>query len=270
MKVYLPIILCLFLLSTSCKEENKASMQRFEQATLRKSKIHPFTKPIEKGHRVKAFLDQQVFQFDIDLDFGGEDRLDATVYMKTNSTGIRIDKTDGTSLVYDGQQVYMSPADADDKGARFDMFTWSYFFALPYKLNDPGTKWEDLGELPVRDALVRPAGRLSFDSGTGDAPDDWYVVYYNPENGLIDTAGYIVTFGGRDPKKAEANAHAIHYQNYQDTEGIPMATKWTFHNWNRETGLGEQLGSATLTHLKFSTRNDSIFARPKNSKEINM
>ena len=274
MKAYIIYLFPLVMLLVSCnenaKENNKKVMNQLEKVATKKSDIHSFTAPMYKGHQTEEFLKQQVFQFEIDLNFGGNDRLDGTLYTSTNSSGIRIDKTDGSSLVFDGQQVYLTPAEANEKGARFDMFTWQYFFALPYKLNDPGTQWEDLGTLKLSDSLELPAGKLSFESGTGDAPDDWYVVYFSPENGLIQTAGYIVTFGGRDPKQAEANAHAICYHDYQDIAGIPVATRWTFHNWNKESGLGEQLGEATLSNLKFIRLQDSIFTKPENAKAINM
>jgi hypothetical protein len=34
--------------------------------------------------------------------------------------------------------------------------------------------------------------KLTFKSGTGDAPDDWYVVYADKKTNLLETA-YIVT-----------------------------------------------------------------------------
>lgn len=37
--------------------------------------------------------------------------------------------------------------------------------------------------------------KLTFEKGIGDAPDDWYVVYTDPENNTMQAAAYIVTFG---------------------------------------------------------------------------
>lgn len=270
MRVSILFLLAILFTFSACDQAQNTKPQGTDQPAVSLPPSHPFTLPMEKGHSSDEFIKHEVFRFDLDLDFRGQDRMDATISLRTNSSGIRIDKKDGSSLVFDGSKVFLSPAEADEKGARFDMFTWQYFFALPYKLNDPGTRWEDLGLVRLTDSLELPAGKLSFEGETGDAPDDWYAVFYDPTNGLIHTAGYIVTFGGRDPEKARENAHAISYHNYEIVDGIPIATEWSFHNWSLEGGLGEEIGQARLSNLSFSDTSKELFGKPQNSKEIRM
>ncbi|WP_224489180.1 hypothetical protein [Robertkochia flava] len=270
MKNFVLRCLCLTLLLTSCKEPPTSPDQHPDKTATTQNAAAPFTLPIIKGHRTEDFLSKEIVQFDLDLNFGGKDRMDARVWLKTNSSGIRIEKNTGTTLIFDGKKAYMQPGEAEDPRARFDIFTWPYFFALPYKLNDPGTQWQDLGSRNLKDSLKLPAAKLSFDPGTGDAPDDWYVVYYEPATGHIAAAGYIVTYGGKNPEEAEANAHAIQYHDYQEVSGIPIATRWTFHNWSLETGLGEQIGEAFLEAIQFSDPSPPVFVPEENSKTIDM
>lgn len=225
-----------------------------------------FAQNIEAAHNKQAWEAKKAVSFDINLSYGGHQRLAAKITSLTNSTGVRVDKKDSSKLIYNGKDVFLSPANANDKGARFDMFTWNYFFSLPFKLTDPGTNWELLDSLQV-DETPYTAGKLSFGENVGDAPDDWYVIYQQPETGLLHAAAYIVTFG-KAKDKAEENPHAIVYHDYKKVDEIPVATKWTFHNWDNENGIGEQLGEATISNIKFFDAKDEFFAKPEDSKLI--
>ncbi|MCM5661428.1 DUF6503 family protein [Galbibacter mesophilus] len=259
------ILLKFLVLSTffllSCKNETKEKV--VEETPKSKS---PFVESVEKAHRKNDLVNKNYVQFDIDVFFGGKPRLAGTVTMNTNSSEIRIDKKDGTSLFYDGKNVMLSPKDANEKGARFDMFTWAYFFALPFKLSDQGTNIETLKDHSL-DSLSYHTAKLTFDKNTGDAPDDWYILYADKETGLLEAAGYIVTFG-KTLEKAEANPHAIAYHNYKKVQNIPIATAWTFHNWSQETGLEDTIGTATLKNIKFVDKNSEFFKAPENSTPI--
>jgi hypothetical protein len=163
---------------------------------------------------------------------------------------IKMTDSKGLVQIYDGDKIYSSASVADGKGVRFKMFTWPYFFALPYKLTDPGANVEPLGKKPFADKYLA-SYKLTFDQGVGDSPDDWYVIYLN-EDGTIHAAGYIVTFGGKEKSEAEKSPHVIVYENYKMIEGMPIATSWKFYNWADISGItGEAIGSATLSDFSF-------------------
>ena len=265
MKKSLIVLLSMFIIS-ACKQniaESEVNINNEEQIEF--SAVEQKINALEKAHNKKAFLDKEVIKFDIDLNFGGNDRLDGTIYMSTDSKYVRIDKTDGTSLLFDGQNVWMTPDTADDQGARFDMFTWSYFFALPYKLQDPGTITELQKNTNEQDII-----RLTFENGTGDAPDDWYEIYTNEGSKLIDYAGYIVTYGGTPADKAEQNAHAIGYEGYQKVDNITIAHRWKFYNYSNTVDTSSVIGTAVLTNLEFIKLDLSLFTKPNNAADINL
>ena len=276
MKLFKKVVLA-FLIVVSCKNETNVPQIKNENNAEGKevtqqralSEEEKFTLAIENAHKKSSFLEEGMIQFDIDLNFGGNDRLDATISMATNSSRIRIDKKDGSSLIYDGKKVYISPENANDRGARFDMFTWTYFLALPYKLNDSGTFWEKMSDLTL-DEKVFDTAKLTFKNGIGDTPDDWYIVYADKENGLIHAAGYIVTFGEGDIKKAEEDPHAIKYSDYTVVNTIPIATSWTYYEWTPALGFGKIIGDATLSNVKFVSFNENFFDKPDNSREITL
>ncbi|NAS29722.1 hypothetical protein GTQ40_01950 [Flavobacteriaceae bacterium R38] len=271
-KVFLTLILS-SLVFASCKQSEKkeeaisVTSTSVDVETVTVTPEEKYTSGIEKAHKMNAFMEKDAIQFDIDLNFGGNDRLDAKITLVPNSTKIRIDKKDGSSLIYDGNEVYLSPADANDRGARFDMFTWTYFFALPYKLNDNGTKWSNLEKHSLEDHSYNTA-RLTFENNIGDAPDDWYVIYTDEKTNMLHAAGYIVTFGGNAVEKAEEEPHAIKYSNYTDVEGIPFATNWGYYNWTVENGFAGKIGDATISNIKFLSPEADFFKKPEDSKII--
>lgn len=223
-----------------------------------------FARNIEKAHNKETWEQKTAVAFDIDLEFGGKPAFSGKVTSLTDSGKIRIDQQDGTKIVFDGEKVYLCPPTAENKNARFNIFTWQYFFALPFKLTDPGTNWEHLETSGNEDFNK---GKLTFDQNTGDAPKDWYVVYQEPETGMLHSAAYIVTF--REGKeKAEENPHAIVYKNYVVKEGIPVATTWTFHNWNEQGGIGEQIGQAKISNITFFDAKPELFEKPLDYKVV--
>ncbi len=269
------ILIFSILLLISCKEEQKKENNNDEvimsepDGGIGKGAVSPavaFAQGIESAHNKTAWNANKAVSFDIALTFGGQERLNAKVTSLTNSSKIRVDKNNNTQLIYDGENVYLCPENTESKGARFDMFTWQYFFSIPFKLTDPGTNWENLESVEM-DNNTFDVGKLSFGQNIGDAPDDWYVVYQERETGLLHAAGYIVTFGA-DQEKAEQNPHAIVYSEYKVVDGIPIATKWSFHNWNLKDGFGEQIGEATISNLTFFNAEDKLFEQPKDSKII--
>ena len=226
-----------------------------------------FANTIESTHNKEAFLNKNNVSFDISLNFNGEERLAGTFIMRTNSSKVKYITKDSTTIIYDGKDVYMSPENSNMKSARFDILTWPYFFALPFKLTDPGTVWGDVEQISEKNKSYSRA-KLSFKNDVGDTSDDWYQVYADNETNLLNYASYIVTFG-KSLDKAEENPHAILYENYQVIDGVAISDKWKFYNWSEEKGLfGEPLGEAKLTNIKFVESVD--YTVPENASEVKL
>lgn len=209
---------------------------------------------IESGHHKAVFLQNEAIGFDFELTFRGKIRAQAKQYLSTTTDYIRFDYSDGKQLLFDGKNVLLSPDTAVMESARFDIFTWSYFFALPYKLSDPGAHWEELDDKTVN-GIAYDVGKLTFGKNVGDAPDDWYIIYTDKHTHLIKAAAYIVTFS-KDAETAEQNPHAIVYNSYSNLEGIPLSNDWSFHNWNETDGWTDTLGIASLSDFQFLKRSE--------------
>ncbi|GAA4319172.1 hypothetical protein GCM10023115_45450 [Pontixanthobacter gangjinensis] len=260
-----------FLLIISCKQNTSEEQIPVEPDNgigdgATPPKVFSFSENIEEAHNKAAFMNQPAVAFDINLKFGGQTRLEGRVTMTTNSTKVRVDKADGSSIIYDGEKVFMSPDTSEAKGARFDIFTWQYFFAMPFKLTDPGTVWEEQ-QPKMLDSISYDTAKLSFKSNIGDSPDDWYVVYKDQETNRLKAAAYIVTFS-KEKEKAEEDPHAIVYSDFKSVENVDIATKWSFHNWNSEDGFGEKLGEATISNIRFFDPKKDYFKAPEKAQEV--
>lgn len=262
------IVLSVITLIFGCKETSKKVEEAVVEVKKQVVKGNSFTSSIEKAHQKDVFLSKNAISYNIEVAFGGSTILDGMVTQLTNGAKIRIDEKNGTKVIFDNKETFICPKDAVDPMARFHIFTWAYFFSLPYKLNDDGTIWSGVSNRNWGKAkFMYPTAKLTFEAGTGDAPDDWYVVYKHPETDVLEGAAYIVSFG-KDLATAEKEPHAIKFSNFTTVDGVPFATNWTFHMWSEAEGYGDQIGEAKLTNIKFLGNIEALFNRPENSKLI--
>lgn len=229
-----------------------------------------FVAPIEESHRAEAWRSKGALATRVEVDFGGQRALEADVVFSADASRSSMRLANGAVAVFDGATAWVAPNAEAFPGARFHLLTWPYFAAAATKLRDPGTIIE---VLEPRQELGRnwDTARLSFAPGTGDAPDDWYVLYRDTETGRLGAMAYIVTFGtvtsstGRE--KAEAEPHAIVYDEVIELDGIPLSTVWRFYNWSEKEGIvGEPIGQARLIEPRWVDA--PTFAAPAGAIEV--
>ncbi|SFN75550.1 hypothetical protein SAMN04487989_103212 [Bizionia echini] len=246
------------------KPESSIKTQNTESENNKKEPIS-FVNAIETAHKKEAFLKEAAVQFELILSFGGNEILNGLATFSTDSSEGKIEMTNGDVIIYKEDQVYYSPSITNTQRIRFNAYTWSYFFLFPYKLSDEGTIWNSYPETQLGGEKYSTK-KLSFEANTGDAPDDWYVVYANPNSNLVEVAAYIVT-AGKTKAEAEADPHAIKYEDFIGIKNIPFARKWTFWEWDSELGLTQQIGEGTIKNITF-LNDDKLFEVPQHFKKI--
>lgn len=256
----------------ACKNEVNQDEQTVETVTEvetlnYKESTDAFAASIEQAHNKATFRAQDAVSFNIAIQFGGNERLNGKMTLKTDSSQGLIELNDENKIYVDNDQVFVSPELAENKGLRFDAYTWSYFFLFPHKLGDEGTQWSQAQDMEWNNTKYNTK-KLSFKAGSGDTPDDWYVVYKDKNNNQLTAASYIVTFG-KSKDKAEADPHAISYSDYVVVDEVPFAKDWKFWGWNEKDGFGkDQIGAAQLNDFKFLDTDSATFKAPANYVEI--
>ena len=225
-----------------------------------------FAAPIERAHGLEAWRAKRALQAQITVEFDGKRVLEGTMLFETGAGRCRMELKTGQVLVWDGRKAWVGPAGAAFPGARFHLLTWPYFLAAPMKLRDPGAILTEAGSMSLHGRPL-PAAKLTFGAGVGDTPDDWYIVYRNPETQRLKAMAYIATYG-RPRQEAEKEPHLIQYDDHVDVEGVKLPRRWTFWNWSADQGSrGEPIGSVELSNLTFVTPSPDAFLKPEGASE---
>lgn len=242
----------------SCDFDTKRNKETFDELPR---EVHSATREVEIAHGYSSFVGKDIYAFDIEMQFGSGPSRTMSVYVEPKGSHLRLEKPDGSKILWKDGTLFSSSDTSKWEGDQFAVFTYTYFAMLPYKLNDPG----------VNVKVIEPNAlfKLTFDQGTGDSPDDWYTIHLDSQK-HIGSAGYIVTYGGTDPDEAAKSAHAIHYTNYQNISGIPMATEWWFTNYNAESYKStDTIGHAILSRQRF-VDDLSIFNPDQDMHEVSL
>ncbi len=226
-----------------------------------------FVEQIRKAHNTDRFLQKEAVSFDIETAVNGKPMM-ATLTTKTNSGKMRLQYTDGKTVIYDGKKIWLNSNDATtDKQARFDIFMWQYFFMSPFKMDDAGTNWQ-LSADKILDNNEYARAKLTFKNGTGDTPNDWFLVHRNKATDFLEAMAYIVTFGSKSVSEAEKRPNGITYNDFTTVEGIQFATTWQFSKWSELRGFYEPKGSAKIKNIRFIKPTAETFAPPSGSKAV--
>ncbi|HBP16638.1 MAG TPA: hypothetical protein DEA08_02440 [Planctomycetes bacterium] len=227
----------------------------------------PLAEAIEAAHQAQRWRSYGGIQARISLTFGGKKRFDATMTLSPAADRTRLVIEGGPTLVFDGQTAWISPAEAELPRGRFHVLTWPYFLAAPYKLADAGSQLRDLGQAKLD--RERPAAKLTFSAGVGDAPDDWYVAFKDEQDRLAGLS-YIVTYG-KEPGAPE-EPHAVVYEDHRSIEGVPVPHRWRFYNWSEGAGIeGEPIGEVVLQDVSLLPAAPAdAFSAPEGARELEL
>lgn len=141
---------------------------------------------------------------------------------------------------------------------RFWSLTPYYFAALPFVLGDPGVKLTVVKDDPAAAGL--PAAdvvKLTFSSGTGDAPDDYYVLYFAKDDGRLLACRYIVSYKPMMAKRGIKHTpeKLLVYGDLQQVGPLTLAmthTTYAFPDGKR----GERVTDSALSNAVFPAQFD--------------
>lgn len=154
-------------------------------------------------------------------------------------------------FAWDGKQAW---ATFDPKAAapRFWALTPYYFVAMPFVLGDPGVNLALVDDDPALAGLP-PAHtvKVTFDAGTGDAPDDYYVAYIAKDDARLLAVRYVVSYKAfmKDGKKHGAEKILI----YSDLKPAGPLTLARSHQFFKYPGKkGEAASNATVSKVRYA------------------
>lgn len=156
------------------------------------------------------------------------------------------------SFGWSGEQAWVRvPAGREPPtNVRFWSLTPYYFVAIPFVLADPGTQLA-LDGIEELEGRTYTRVRATFEPGTGDAPDDYYVVLVDQETHRVGGLRYIVSYPGFFPEGGHSPEKLMTYDGAQTTDGIVLPESYRTFALDEAGEPAEQVTLSTLSDVAF-------------------
>ncbi len=264
---YGPILIFFFAaLSCTNKNDHKTSESQTTDTTAPTTDLsrYPelFQKIIMAHGGFEKWQQQASLNFTLETTLGKEKTETQLIDLWTRKVLI---ESDSFKLGMDGSNVWVFPSKEafGELPARFYHNLIFYFFAIPHILADPGTIYEDLGERTIDNKSYR-ALKVSFEEGTGDADDDFYILHVNPETYQLEILLYTVTYFSGEQHE---NYSALVYEQWQDINGLVVPQKMVGRKYE-DGSLGDVNYNNSFSGVMFSTKQpeSGVFDMPSGAE----
>ena len=225
----------------------------------------------QQAHGLVAWWGKEAMQVDGEMIFGGNKIVDGTFTFEAHGPRARYDRADGVSIIFDGETAWVTPADAEAPMGRFHVLTWPWFVFTPFKMQGEGITLSEHARHEI-DGVNYYTMKQTFAGDMGDAPDDWYRFFINPDTLQIDAMSYIVTYG-KDAEEANKQPSIIYYHDYVNEGGPVISTRYEFWLWDSEkkVNVGESpKGIGTISNISYPRLSEVDFTVPEDARELKL
>lgn len=151
---------------------------------------------------------------------------------------------------------------------RFWALTPFYFLAQPFVLDGTGVNLELLPEVTYKDKLQEVI-KVTFENGTGDAPDDYYVLYFTKETHRLSAIRYIVSYPGYFKKGQHLPEKFMEVIGETTVDGIVFPNSYKTHWLTEGTQPGEYITKIEVSDVQYEKGlSKDFFNIPKDAKVI--
>jgi len=137
----------------------------------------------------------------------------------------------------------------------FDMRFWAltpnYFLSQPFVLNGEGVILEKLVDKTHKNVSYN-AIKASFEAETGDAPDDYYVLYFGKEDHKLAVIRYIVSYPKYFPNGGHLPEKLMELQGTTVVNGIEFSTGYHTHWLTKDEQAGEHITTIDVSEISFA------------------
>jgi hypothetical protein len=146
-------------------------------------------------------------------------------YLDYPETNARI-AWDGKQAWSENWQVPIPP--------RFIALLNYYFLNLPWLTMDPGVNLGEPGKAKLWDDPTEYVTvKMTFGAGVGDTPDDYYILYIDPQSHRLKACEYVVTYASLLPPGVKASPpHILIYEEFASVEGLVVPVRYSTYEKN--------------------------------------
>lgn len=189
-----------------------------------------------------------------------------------SNRAVHTSATDSTAhFGWTGEQAWVKAKDSTDFAydTKFWALTPLYFYGQPFVLNGEGVNLELLSEKTYKEQK-QDVVKVTFDAGTGDAPDDYYILYFSKDSHKLAAIRYIVSYpeyfkdGGHAPEKfmEVVGEHTV--------DGILFPTSYKTHWLTKDEKPGEHITQIDVSDVSFENNlPKDFFDVPSDAKILN-
>jgi len=154
----------------------------------------------------------------------------------------------------------------------FDMKFWAttpyYFLGQPFLFDGAGVLLEKKDDVTFKGRACDVV-KVTFEPGTGDAPDDYYVLYFGKDDHKLAVIRYIVSYpeyfkdGGHNPEKLmEIPSTAV-------VDGVELATAYRTYMLTEDQQAGKHVTNINVSRIAFDPEvRDAYFDSPAGAEVI--
>ncbi|MEP1093750.1 MAG: hypothetical protein ABJG78_01495 [Cyclobacteriaceae bacterium] len=167
---------------------------------------------------------------------------------------------------WDGKNAWSFPDTANvGVNPRFWSNTPFYFIALPFVLADEGVNLEELDPKEYK-GVTYDLVKATYKDGTGDAPDDFYVIYIHPETKQMGGLRYIVSYPGFFPNGGNGPEKFMEILGVQTSDGVTIPTGYNTYLF-KENEVAEHITKIDVTDFNFMPNlKKDFFDAPEGAK----
>ncbi|MAU15847.1 MAG: hypothetical protein CMH46_09945 [Muricauda sp.] len=170
---------------------------------------------------------------------------------------------------FTGEETWLKAKDSTtfNYDVKFWALTPLYLMGHPFVEDGKGVNLELLPETTYKGKKNKLV-KVTYEPGTGDAPDDYYILHFDAETNLLTATRYIVSYpayfkdGGHNPEKFMEVGELI------DVDGVLLPTELKTH-WTVDGKPGEYITKIEISELEFkSDLPTNFFDIPEGAKKL--
>ncbi|WP_394974790.1 hypothetical protein [uncultured Croceitalea sp.] len=153
---------------------------------------------------------------------------------------------------WDGSNAWLKAKDSTvfPYNTRFWSLTPYFFAAQPFVLDGNGVNLELLPQKDHNDKLQNVV-KVTFDAGTGDAPDDYYILYFDNQTNKLSVIRYIVSYPGYFKNGGHLPEKLMELNGEQVIDGILFPKSYKTHWLTKDKLAGEHITDISLSTITF-------------------
>jgi len=153
---------------------------------------------------------------------------------------------------WNGQQAWVLRNDTLNFpfNPRFWALTPYYFLAQPFVFDGAGVNIEKAEDRELFGEMYDVV-HITFDSGVGDSPDDYYYIYFDKETHLLKAIRYIVSYAGFFKNGEHSPETVMVLNNYETFNDIIICTNYTAYATDESNNITHKVTEVKVSEFEF-------------------